>query len=288
MHEKACKLLSFLYQLRQGLPAGSLLPGLADAAPLRTLVDSARGVLEGLYGDCRPTFGMSLPLCSSFAGELRLSYPLTSDILEEAKRIVEGGEEGGDGSISFLRGMKCEGGQFEDVWVKDLVEDAINYYKDGMRSTDLGTGDYFYGLFLLLLYSRDERLIEEVLLSQNNLKDASSIGEVPGEVRRKVLDQLYELLDIIDAGLFPDKRLKTYYLLPLDNYYGYLNQKWFKVYDLIQAGVISKEEAAAHKKSLLELLESIDESTKLSMWHLIADLIQAGVISKEDVKRFSA
>jgi len=147
---------------------------------------------------------------------------------------------------------------------------------------------HFYGLFSLLLYSRDERLIEEVLLSQYNLKDANSIGEVPGEVRRKVLDQLYELLDIIDAGLFPDKRLKTYYMLLLDNYYGYLNQKWFKVYDLIKLGVISKEEAVAHKNSFLELLESIDERTKSSAWDKVPDLIKLGVISEEDVKRYSA
>jgi len=128
-------------------------------------------MLEGLYGDCRPTFGMRLPLCSSYVGELRLSHPLTSDILEDAKRIVEGGEEvGGDDPLSFLRSVECEGGQFEGVRVKDLVGDAINYYRRGMRSTGLGPGDYFYGLFSLLLYSRDNGLIEEVLLSRNVLK----------------------------------------------------------------------------------------------------------------------
>jgi len=110
---EACKLLSFLYQLREGLPAGLLLPGLADATPPGTLVDSACGVLEGLYGECRPTLGMHLPLCSSYAGELRLSHPLISDILKDARRIVEGGkkgkEVGGDDPLSFLESVRCEG-----------------------------------------------------------------------------------------------------------------------------------------------------------------------------------
>jgi len=283
---EACKLLSFLYQLRKGLPAGLLLPKLADATPPGTLVDIACGVLEGLYGDCRPTFGMRLPLCSSYAGELRLSHPLASDILEDARRIVdpedarriaEGDEEvGGDDPLSFLRSVECEGGQFESVGVKDLVEDAINYYRRGMRSTGLGPVDYFYGLFSLLLYSRDASLIGEVLLSRNVLKDAGSIGEVPEEVRREVLDQLYELLQIAKY----DERLKTYYLLLLDNDHGYLDETWSSVPDLIRAGVISKEDAAARKKGFLELLENV--VTKMDAWGMISDLIEAGVISKED------
>jgi hypothetical protein len=285
--KEACKLLSFLYQLRQRLPAGLLLPGLADATPLGTLVDSARGVLEGLYGDCRPTFGMSLPLCSSFKGELRLSHPLTSDILEDARRIVEGVEEGGDGSISFLRDLRCEGGQFEDVGVENLVKDAINYYMRGMRSTGLDPGDYFYGLFSLLLYSIDESRIIEVLLSQNILKDARSIGKLPEEVRREVLDLLDELLGTIDfirseEDLSPDERLQTYYLLLLDNDYGHFARRWLGVIFLIRDGVISREEAVAHNKGFLELLESTDESIKWSAWDQVPDLIRAGVISKEE------
>jgi len=285
--KEACKLLSFLYQLRQRLPAGLLLPGLADATPLGTLVDSARGVLEGLYGDCRPTFGMSLPLCSSFKGELRLSHPLTSDILEDARRIVEGVEEGGDGSISFLRDLRCEGGQFEDVRVKNLVKDAINYYMRGMRSTGLDPGDYFYGLFSLLLYSIDESRIIEVLLSQNILKDARSIGKLPEEVRREVLDLLDELLGTIDfirseEDLSPDERLQTYYLLLLDNDYGHFARRWLGVIFLIRDGVISREEAVAHNKGFLELLESTDESIKWSAWDRVPDLIEDGVISKEE------
>jgi len=276
---EACELLSFLYQLRIGLPAGLLLPGLADATPPGTLVDGACGVLKGLYRDCRPTFGMRLPLCSSYAGELRLSHPLTSDILEDAKRIAEGGEEvGGDDPLSFLRDMGCEGGQFESVGVKDLVEDAINYYRRGMRSTGLGPGDYFYGLFSLLLYSTDKGLIDEVLPSWNVLKDAGSIGEVRKEVRREVLDQLYELLNIANR----DERLKTYYLLLLDNDHEHLAETWSSVPRLIDAGVISWEDAAAHKEGFLEMLESDDDSTKVSAWDIIPRLIDAGVISWED------
>jgi len=235
---EACKLLSFLYQLREGLPAGLLLPGLADATPL----DGACGVVKRLYGDCRPTFGMRLPLCSSYAGELRLSHPLTSDILEDARRIVVEGEEvGGDDPLSFLGSVRCEEGQFEGIRVKELVEDAINYYRRGMPSTRLRPGDYFYGLFSLLLYPIHESLIEEVLLSQNVLKDAGSIGEVPEEVRREVLDQLYELL----SNAHHAEGLKTYYLLLLDNDHGHLAETWRDVSGLIEAGVISREEAAA-------------------------------------------
>jgi len=250
---EACKLLSFLYQLRIGLPAGLLLPKLADAAPPGTLVDSACGVVEGLYdGDCRPTLGMSLPLCFSSEGELRLSHPLTSDILEDARRIAEGGEVSRDDPLWFLRNLGCEERQFEGIRVKDLVEQAIDYYNGGMRSIGLDPGDYFFGLFSLLLYSRDEGLIKKVLLSQNNLKDASNIGKLPEKVRREVLDQLYELLDIIRPGLSPDEALKTYYLLLLGSNHGHLAETWGDLPDLIRAGVISVEEAAAHKKRFLD------------------------------------
>ncbi|MFP3138399.1 MAG: hypothetical protein RXS42_09345, partial [Nitrososphaeria archaeon] len=106
--DEACKLLSFLYQLRNVLPAGLLLPGLTDATPLGTHVEGACGVLEGLYGDCRPTLGMRLPLCSNYMGELILSHPLTSDILEDARRIVVEGEEvSGDNPLSFLGSVRC-------------------------------------------------------------------------------------------------------------------------------------------------------------------------------------
>jgi hypothetical protein len=282
---EACKLLSFLYQLRQGLPAGLLLPGLADSSPPETLADSARGVLKGLYRDCRPTLGMSLPLCSSFLGLVKLSHPLTSDILEEARRIVEGGEEGGDGSISFLRNLGCKGGQFEDVGVKDLVEDAIDYYKRGMRSTGLGPGDYFYGLFSLLLYLRYEDLIRDALLSQDNPKDPGRIGEVPEGVRREVLGQLYELLVISGAFrfyLYRGNRLKAYYLLLLGNDHGQLAHMWGRVPDLIEAGMISGEEAAAHKERFMELLGSGDERVRAQAWYVVHHLIEAGVISGEE------
>jgi hypothetical protein len=281
---EACKLLSFLYQLMQGLPAGLLLPGLADASPPGALVDSARGVLEGLYRDCRPTFGMSLPLCSSFLGLVKLSHPLTSDILEEARRVVEGGEEGWDGSLSFLRHLSCKGGQFEDVRVKDFVEDAINHYKRGMRFTGLDPGDYFYGFFSLLLYLRNEDLIRDALLSQDNLKDPGRIGDVPEEeVRREVLGQLYELLAIIHAfDSRPDDGLKAYYLLLLGNDHGQLAPMWGRVPDLIKAGLISGEEAAAHKERLLELLESGDERWRSLAWRDVPRLIEAGLISGEE------
>jgi len=58
-------------------------------------------------------------------------------------------------------------------------------------------------------------------------------------VKREVLDQLYELLHIAN-----DERLKTYYLL-LDNDHGHLAETWRDVSGLIEAGVISREEAAA-------------------------------------------
>jgi len=280
---EACKLLSFLYQLREDLPAGLLLPGLADETPLGTFVDSACGVVEGLYVDCRPTLGMRLPLCSSSEGELKLSHPLTSDILEDARRIVEGGEEvREDDPLSFLRGVRCEGGQFEGIRVKDLVEQAIDHYKGGMRSTGLDLGDYFYGLFSLLLYSEDKSLIEEVLLSRNVLKDAGSIGEVPEEVGREVLVQLYELIGILNVYSFLDERLKTYYLLLLGNDHGNFVDTWIYVPDLIEAGAISKEEAVVHKKGFLKLLESTDEWTKSLAWHHVPRLIRAGVISRKE------
>jgi len=280
---EACKLLSFLYQLREGLPAGLLLPGLADDAPAGTLVDRACGVLEGLYGDCSPTLGMRLPLCSSYAGELRLSHPLTSDILEDARRIVKGGkkgkEVGGDDLLSFLGSVRCEGGEFESVRVEGLVWDAIDYYMRGMPSTGLRPGDYFYGLFSLPLYSRDKSLIEEVLLSPSVLKDAGSIGKLPEEVRREVLDQLYELLDIANH----DKGLKTYYLLLLDNDHRHIDNTWDYVPFLIHAGVISREDAAARKEGFLELLESAtNEDVKRYAWGDVRDLIEAGAISKKD------
>jgi len=59
-------------------------------------------------------------------------------------------------------------------------------------------------------------------------------------VKREVLDQLYELLHIAN-----DERLKTYYLLLLDNDHGHLAETWRDVSGLIEAGVISREEAAA-------------------------------------------
>jgi len=279
---EACKLLSFIYQLREGFPAGLLLPGLADVTPL----DGACGVVIRLYGDCHPTLGMRLPLCYSYVGELRLSHPLTSDILEDARRIAEGGEVSRDDPLWFLKNLGCEGGQFESVRVKDLVEKAINYYMRGMRLIGLDPGDYFYGLFSLLLYSRDKSLIKEVLLSRNVLNDAGSISEVPKEIRREVLDQLYELLNIICLGLSPDETLKPYYLLLLGNNHGHLAETWSDIPDLIKAGVISKEEAVAHKEGFLELLESNDVWTKRFARMYVYVLILAGVISKKDLTSF--
>ena len=126
--------------------------------------------------------------------------------------------------------------------MKNLVEQAIDYYMRGMRSTGLDPEDCFYGLFSLLLYSRDKSLIDEVLLSPSVLKDAGRIGEVPQQVRREILDQLYALLNIICPGLPHDERLKTYYLLLLGNDHGHLAETWRHVPELIDAGVISKED----------------------------------------------
>jgi len=42
-------------------------------------------------------------------------------------------------------------------------------------------------------------------------------------------------------------------------------------------------EAAAHKKSFLELLESANEGTKRAAWDDVPDLLRLGVISKEDL-----
>jgi len=52
---------------------------------------------------------------------------------------------------------------------------------------------------------------------------------------------------------------------------------------LIEAGVISKEEAAARKEGFLELLELNDEAVKGFAWIEVPHLIEAGVISKEDL-----
>jgi len=292
---EACKLLSFLYKLREGFPAGLLLPGFANAIPL----DTACGVVKRLYGDCRPTLGMRLPLCSSYVGELRLSHPLTSDILKDARRIAEGGEINRGDPLWFLRNLGCEGGQFESVRVKDLVMDAINYYMRGMHSIGLDPGDYFYGLFSLLLYSRDKSLIEKVLLSRNVLNDAGSISEVPEEIRREVLDQLYEILqyykvyEVFIYELFDDvdldfnfakydERVKTYYLLLLDYDHWPPFKIWSSVPNMIEAGVISKEDAAARKEGFLKMLESNNVGTKTNAWRYVSRLIGVGAISKED------
>jgi len=58
---------------------------------------------------------------------------------------------------------------------------------------------------------------------------------------------------------------------------------WSSVPRLIRAGVISKEDVAAHKEGFLELLESVDVWRKRSAWSSVPDLIEAGVISKEDL-----
>jgi len=103
---------------------------------------------------------------------------------------------------------------------------------------------------------------------------------VPEEVRREVLDHLYELLNIANH----DKRLKTYYPLLLDNDHGHLAETWHGVPDLIEAGVISVEDAAARKEGFLKLLKSDYENVKrLTRVVDVPGLIRAGLISKDDL-----
>jgi hypothetical protein len=60
---------------------------------------------------------------------------------------------------------------------------------------------------------------------------------------------------------------------------------WWRLPPLIRAGVISREEAAAHKERFMELLESGDERVRAHAREHVPDLIEAGVISRGDVKR---
>ena len=69
----------------------------------------------------------------------------------------------------------------------------------------------------------------------------------------------------------------------MDNDHEYLVETWIHVPDLIYAGVISREDAAAHKEGFLELLESDDEEVKESARDDVHYLIEDGVISKEDL-----
>jgi len=65
---------------------------------------------------------------------------------------------------------------------------------------------------------------------------------------------------------------------------GVKESAWKYAPDLIEAGLISKEEVAARKEGFLELLESNDEGVKWFARNIILPrLIEAGLISKEDL-----